>query len=109
MTARAAPVPSDGNLKDQWKLALKAARHRPKLSGLQLAVLIEVIDRFVRAKGNGRASSRYVAKALGVDRRNVRDAMNTLQALGYLVETRKGHGTRPTTVRGGTGTPTTNP
>ena len=56
MTARAAAGLSDGiTLKDQWRLALTATRD-PKLSRLQLAVLIEVTDRSYKAKGNSRAA-----------------------------------------------------
>jgi hypothetical protein len=96
MTARAAPALSDGiTLKDQWRLAVAVACD-PRLARLDLAVLIVVLDRFYKAKGNSRASSRYLAEALGAERRNIRNSLRKLIALGYLEEARKGQGTRAT-------------
>jgi hypothetical protein len=113
MTGRAAPALSDGiTLKDQWRLAVAAACD-PRLARLDLAVLIVVTDRFYKAKGNSRASSRYLVEALSVDRRNIRDSLRKLLTLGYLEEARKGTGTRATEYRpafelasGGVYTPT---
>ena len=87
---------SDGiTLKDQWRLALKAACDT-RLSRLDLAALIVVVDRFYKAKGNSRASSRYLAKALSSRRQNILISLRKLLELDYLQETRKGQGTRPT-------------
>ena len=85
-------------LKDQWQLALAAACDR-QLSRLDLGVLIVVIDRFYKAKGNSRASSRYLSKAIGARRAHIMHSLRKLLALGYLEQTRKGHGTRATEYR----------
>jgi hypothetical protein len=112
-------------LLDQWLLALAAARDpRPPLAGLDLRILIIVIERFRKDYGNGRVASRYLADVLGVDRRNIRDSLRKLLKLGYLEQISKPRGGRrpteyrprfelasggtstpPTGVSGGTGTP----
>jgi hypothetical protein len=94
MSAFATAV-SGVTLKDQWRLALAAACDS-RLSRLDLACLIVVIDRFMKDKGNSRASSRYLAKAVRAERRNVRNSLEKLKAFGYLKEVRQGCGVRAT-------------
>ena len=60
---------------------------------------MEVIQKFYKAKGSGQAASRYLRDMLGAGRRHILNSLRKLLALGYLEETRKGQGTRPTEYR----------
>ena len=80
---------------DQWRLLL-AATSDAKLSRGDLAVLGEIVDRYMKKKGNSRASYTHLARAAELNIRSAKRSVRKLLDLGYIKVDRLGAGTRPT-------------
>lgn len=81
------------SLLSQW-WTLGAILRDKRTSGRHAKAAWVIIDRFVRSKGNGRASLRYIERATGLGRPAVARACRELMEWGY-VDRRVGSGTRP--------------
>lgn len=104
-----------GTLLSQWWTLGTIVRDK-RASGRHVKVAWVIIDRYVKKKGNGQASLRYIEKFTGLNRHAVVKACRELTEWGYVTQ-RLGGGTRPSeyvpswvTVRGsGAETLTTKP
>ncbi|WP_163269646.1 hypothetical protein [Chelativorans alearense] len=83
-----------GTLLSQWWTLGAIALDR-RTAGRHSKVAWVIIDRYMQAKGNGRASVRYIERATGMSGRIIIKACRELVEWGYVSQ-RVGIGTRPT-------------
>lgn len=85
-----------GSLLSQWwTLGDIILDRRTNGSGRHIKVAWVIIDRYMQAKGNGRASVRFIQQATGLSKGIIIKACRELVDWGYMTQ-RIGIGTRPT-------------
>jgi hypothetical protein len=82
-----------GSLLSQW-WTIGAIMRDKRTSGRHAKVAWVIINRYMQARGNGRASLRYIERATGLTRRAVVRACRELVQWNYAAR-RIGSGTRP--------------
>jgi len=73
----------------QWRLVKAASKNR-NLSGGDIAVLIEVIDRYFRDTKRAHASQEQLAEAVGVHKTSARQSLRRLVLHGFLDQVKLG-------------------
>lgn len=95
MTIHSASSSAEITLLQKWKLVRAATRDRG-LSGSDLGVLVEIVERFRDDFGNGRASHGHLARVVALSPRAVFDSLARLVEKGYIRVLRSAAGPRPT-------------
>jgi hypothetical protein len=92
--AKSARTTSPASLLSQW-WTMGAITSDRRTTGRHAKVAWVIIDRYMKAHGNGRASVRYIGTACGLSKSIVMKACRELVEWGYFSQ-RIGVGTRPT-------------
>lgn len=92
----------------QWKLMREATRDK-RLTAVDHAVLLEILDRHLDHFGNAQASWTHLTRTTGRVRSAVAEAVGRLVSMGYLSIVQPGVGTRPTSYAPNWGYPSSEP